>query len=145
MPLPGSRVLHPAFQAAHRPAAEQAMTVRITFARPGAGVPGAFDPATGTRAARSGARPVAVTKARVQATASADRTTVAGEQVITLRGYTVSVPVEVTGLRVDDVATVTSIGPEDDPDLLGARLRVRDVVVGSITWQRVLVCEQDLG
>lgn len=145
MPLPGTRVIHNRFQSAHRRGADATMTVQISFTRPGAGTPGAFDPATGTTGAPTGGAPVATTIARVQATAAADHPVDAAEQVVTLRGYRVSVPWDVTGLRVDDVGTVTSIGPDDDPDLLGARLRIRDVAVGSITWQRDLVCEADLG
>lgn len=145
MPLPGTHVIHPRFQSAHRRTAEAAMTVQISFARPGSGTPGAFDPATGTRGAPTGPQSLLRTAARVQATAAADHPVNAAEQVVTLRTYQVSVPWDVTGLQVDDVGTVTAIGEDDDPDLLGARLRVRDVVVGSITWQRNLICEQDLG
>ena len=117
------------------------MTCRVAVSR--SGTPGVFDPDTGSTAA--GTRTSVVEcSARVQARFTSDDTTAAGQRV-TLRGYLVSLPWDVPEIRVGDLVEVIVVGPDDDPELLGTALTVRDVIVASTQWQRDLACDVDLG
>jgi hypothetical protein len=64
----------------------------------------------------------------------------AGERVIVMRSYTVTVPMAQAGVRVGDVVTVTAC--QLDPALTGTVLRVRDIAKGSQITARRLVCEE---
>jgi hypothetical protein len=69
---------------------------------------------------------------------AAERQVEAGDRAVALRRYVVSVPVSVLGVLPGDALTVTVSG---DPDLLDARLVVRDVAQGTHVTARRLGCE----
>ena len=119
------------------------MTVRAIFTRRGEGA-GEFDEVTGDYTGPERAL-VGEADVRVQVLSAAENTVTAGEQVVTLQQYRVSATVGLTGVHVDDRCTISAIGADDDPDLLGLVLRVRSVITGSLLWQRDLVCEVDEG
>jgi hypothetical protein len=83
---------------------------------------------------------------RVQRIMFAAPVDVADREVI-IRQYQVTMPLALGGrdtavIQTNDIVTVT--GSDDDPQLIGRPLRVRDVRVGSLVWQRDLMCE-DVG
>jgi hypothetical protein len=124
-----------------RRAAERLMTDACTITR-AAGAP-VFDEATGTYTT-----PTPTTlysgKCRVKTyRQNNDRVVDFGGEPVSLWPFSVSVPVEVTGLEVDDIVTVTA--SVLDPDVVGTRLRVRDVVKGSQITARRLGCEVNAG
>jgi hypothetical protein len=136
MPRPGSRVIPAGWEARHRPVAEGTFTATITFRRPSGAA--AFDPATGT-----GTRPATVIYSgpcRIQELPR-EHTTIAAAERITWRRYRVSLTIQATGLRLDDVGTVDTA---TDPSLVGRGLRVIDVERGSLTFQRDLTCTDNL-
>lgn len=143
MPLPTTRLIPAGWQTHHRPVAEGGMTCQVTVTRAGTGE-GTYDEATGhtTPAADTA---VASCAARIQARAASDRVSRIGDQDVTFRGYLVQVPIDAGDIHVSDQLEVTTVGPDDDPQLLGTVLRVVDVMYGSLTWARDLVCEDDLG
>lgn len=143
MPLPRTTSIHPRFEAHLRPVTEGDMPCELAISRAGTG-PGTFDPATGTTTGPARVT-VAICPGRVTPTAAQSRTVAAAGQQVTLRTYLIAVPVDVTGVRVDDRVTVTAVATDADPGLLGAVLRVTDVTTGSTSLQRTLVAEQDLG
>lgn len=63
----------------------------------------------------------------------------AGEDITQVFGLRVSVPISVTGVRADDVVTVTASA---DGSLVGKRLRVREIERGSHITARRLRCEE---
>lgn len=139
MPIPGSSPIHPRFVEHHRPVATGTMTADVVITRPGAGA-GTFDPVT-----RKTTPPAATTTytgpARVQTMLRVNQPVEFGGQQVSLHRYQVSI--EWSGVvRVDDAVTVTAAS---DPALVGRRLRVIDVIVSSLEWQRDLLCEDTLG
>lgn len=68
-----------------------------------------------------------------------DRVVMAGDDPTTLLPFAVSVPPTVTDVRVDDVVVVLTSG---DPALVGRRLRIRSVAVGTHLTARRLGCEE---
>jgi hypothetical protein len=141
MPLPGTRVIHDRFSEHHRPVATGTMRARIAFTRAGTG-PGAYNEGTGktdppARVPIGGALPC-----RIQPRAAADRIARVGDQLLTLRGYLVTLPHDAPDILVDDLGTVTAA---DDALLVGRVLKVLDVVYASEQWERDLTCEDDLG
>lgn len=76
---------------------------------------------------------------RVKPRDNTDRVVVAGEQATSLWPFVVSVPMAVVGCEVDDVVTITASSA--DPDLVGLKLRVRQVAQGSSITARRLGCE----
>ena len=80
---------------------------------------------------------------RLQPAVSASAATIADRELI-IREYQVSLPLAVHGIdtapiQTNDLVTVTACS--DDPQLVGKVLRVRDVRLGSLVWQRDLLCE----
>lgn len=80
---------------------------------------------------------------RMQPALSASAATIADREVI-IREYQVNLPLTVDGratppMQTNDLVAVTAC--DDDPDLIGKVLRVRDVRLGSLVWQRDLLCE----
>lgn len=74
-----------------------------------------------------------------QRTASAGERDV-GEATVLLLRLEVHVPMTVTGLRVDDVVTITASA--HDPDLPGRRFRIRELAHKSHATARRLGCEE---
>jgi hypothetical protein len=136
MPRPGSRVIAAGWEAHHRPVAESTFTAIITFKRPD-GAP-VFDPDTGTTT-----QPTVTVYSgpcRIQEL-QREHTTIDPAQRITIRRYQVSLTIQATGLRLDDVGTVDAA---NDPSLIGRGLRVIDVQRGSLTFQRDLIVTDNL-
>ena len=57
----------------------------------------------------------------------------------TLSDYTLVIPTCSELVQVGDIATV--VRSDDDPDLVGRRLKVKNAVRGTYTWERLLSCE----
>lgn len=72
-----------------------------------------------------------------------DRVVQFGAEPVSLWPFVVSVPIDVTGLQVDDLITITA--SVLDPGLNDLRLRVRDVTLGSQVTARRLGCEVNAG
>lgn len=68
-----------------------------------------------------------------------DREVEAGAETVSLWPFTVSIPMSVTGVELDDVVTITA--SPLDPSLVGTVLRVRQVAQGSHLTARRLACE----
>lgn len=100
-----------------------------------------MDPDTGQVTPRSGTVVAADVRCRVQAVTSTARPVNAGEEVVAVRGYLVSLPASVLA-AVGDIFTLSAC---NDSALVGRRLRVADVMYGTETWQRDLFCTDDLG
>lgn len=80
---------------------------------------------------------------RVKARPTEDRVVELGETTVSLRSYVVSLPIDATGIKVDDVVVVTSSAL--DGDLVDKQMRVLDVQAGSHVTARRLICEEVLG
>lgn len=140
MPLPGTRVIPRGWSAHHRPTANGAMTgeCTITEAPAGRAVP-VFDEALGYSPAPE-QHPLYAGPCRVQRGLANESQVVVADREVTLRTYQVSIPIDGT----DPIATnalVTMTVCEDDPQLVGAALRVRDVRAGTLAWERDLICD----
>lgn len=77
---------------------------------------------------------------RVQLSAAMANTPEAGERVLAVQRSTVSVPMLVTGVQVDDVVTVTASA--HDPDLVGNTYRVRSLFAKTHATARRLEVEE---
>lgn len=66
----------------------------------------------------------------------------AGDRSVVLSRQELHLPIRATGIRVDDVATVTAVGPITDPDNLGRKLRVRGEMTKSMPTARRLAVEE---
>lgn len=120
-----------------RAEAEAAMPDTCTITRSG-GEP-VFDPNTGTY---TPAAPSTVYTGRCRVQAKADEVVAAGDQPVTLRRFTASLPVATSGIEVDDVLTVTDSA---DADLVGLSLRVVDAKSGTWLVARRLTLEHNAG
>jgi hypothetical protein len=120
-----------------RVAAEALMVDTCTVSAPDTA--GAFNEATGQYEPTAGAQKYAG-KCRVRPPNVQDRTVEAGDRVVSLRSYVVSLPLTATVFAVDDVVRITA--SVLDPALVGARLRVTDVAKGTHLTARRLVCEE---
>lgn len=140
--LPNTRVFHSDWSSHHHGVAEGQMTAQGTITRAG---PPVFDELFG-RDVQAGPQTVydgALRVQRMQPALSASALAVADRELI-IREYQVSIPLAVNGRVTAPVATndlVTITGCDDDPHLVGRVLRVRDVRLGSLLWQRDLLCE----
>lgn len=117
------------------------MTAVATITRHGVG-DGTYNPVTGQTTPPTRLTIAAAVKVRVQATTAADAAMVA-DQTVTRRPYLVAVPAAVAAVLVDDIVTLDEC--DNDPQLVGRPLRVRDVHYGTEIWQRDLICEDDQG
>lgn len=118
-------------------AAEQLMVDSCTITR--AGARGSFDSTTGTYSAAA-ADTRYTGKCRVKPSAlSANQAVQAGERAVSLWPFTVSVPIAVDNVELDDIVTVTASA---DPSLVGHRLRVRSIARGTYLTARRLDCEE---
>ena len=141
--LNGTRVIHPSWEAHHRPVAVSSMNAWADIVLPGepGGYPDFIDePGT----VLSGRVPV-----RVQSLKRAGRADAQGELVDT-GDVLVTLPVD----RWPDDTQVTDQGPHvvvtayqdgyaGDPDLIGRRLRIQRMDHSSYLWERDLYCVLD--
>lgn len=100
-----------------------------------------FDPNTGTYTPGTAGAQVYSGACAVAPTQGSDRVVEVGGDVVTLRTFTVRVPWDTTGVKVDHVVTVTTT----DPHMTGRPLRVLDVQGRTTPIERVLVVEDSLG
>ena len=141
--LPNTHVIPPGWELHHRPVAESSMTGRCRVVLPGkAGEYPDFVSSPETVLAR--------TVCRVQQQNRPDRAEASGQSVDT-RDYLVTLPAEAwpTGTRVSDSGPVVIVegyldGHAGDPDLIGRRLNVEQVLHGTLRWERDLYCTLDL-
>lgn len=142
MPLPNTRVIGDGWSRHHRPTATGAMTATGTIVRPPSAATAVFDEVAG-RSVLPAAATLYDGIMRVQRLAQAvsDSTTTTADREQTIREYQVSVDIDAatTPLQVNDIVTVTACA--DDPHLVGQPLRVRDVRLGTLAWERDLLCE----
>lgn len=148
MPLPGTRVIHPAWSRHHQPVASGGMNAACVITDPARSTPGGpIDPVTGTYPPPT---PFYVVPApegadgwpcRVQAVQGEQGTQQAG-QVSTDRRYLVQLHdpdlATLPDVEVGHVVTVTAA--TNDPHLVGLHLTVEDVQHGSERFTRDVVC-----
>lgn len=142
--LTNHAVIPPGWEAHHRPIPVSAMT-GVCVIR-GADVPGEypdFDTTVGPVLADG-------VPCRVQELKREGRTPTVGAYADT-RQYQVTIPLEdwPTGVEVTDhgpLVTVTGYqaGHAGDPDLIGRRLLIINMQRGTLSWERVLTCVDDL-
>lgn len=139
-PLPGYRVIHPQFEAHHRPVAENVQTATATITRHTA-AGATFDPDNGQTT-----YPTATTvysgRCRVQRPMQGEMAREIGDRQVIIRPHVVSLPADAPEVRIGDKVTVSpwSDSTQGDPHLPGEPLWVHDVRYGSLIWQRDLVC-----
>lgn len=136
--LPNHQALHPRWEAAHRPVAEEFLTADVTIRRHSSA--GTFDPDTGQT---TYPEPTTVYQgvARVQRMSQMEITRTIGDRQVVIRGATVSLPVSAAEVRIADEVKVTGYRDPNsgDPHLTGRPLWVHDVRPGSLLFQRDLV------
>lgn len=135
MPLPNSPLIHPKFEAHHRPAVEGSMTVLVRLSRPVEG--GTRDKAAGVTTFAAD-QPIWEGHASLRANLG-DGPQVQADRVVALGAYLLRVPAGTPVLRVRDVVDV--LGDVSDNSLVGARLRVVDVPRSGLSWQRIAGCD----
>jgi hypothetical protein len=141
--LPNTRVIPLGWDAHHRPVSADAMPDACTVTRP------TSDPAWDDAAGRSIYPPSAEIypvdgDGRCRITLGGTGTmpsgaVVAGDRAVTQSDYTVVLPTCTALIQVGDIVTVTCC--PDDPDLVGQKLRVKNAIRGTYTWERILACE----
>jgi hypothetical protein len=134
MPLPGSRIIPNGWSEHHRPTATATLNGSCVIDRPGA--PASLDPATLQYGAAASTR-IWAGPCRVQALARAQAKAGFAELDLTTKHYQVVVEWQAV-VQVQDVVTVTDA---DDPTLVGRKMRVLDVSVGTEQWERDLIAE----
>ena len=116
-------------------AAERLMVDTCTITRNGDPV---FDSTTGTYAQPTS--PVYTGKCRVKPSVLSGNTTVqAGEKRVALWPFSVSVPMSVADVQLDDIVTVTGSA---DASLVGVTLRIRSIARGTFITARRLDAEE---
>lgn len=107
------------------------------------GALGALNPATLQHASVAGDL-IYAGKCRVKpAAGNQDRVVDAGEHLVSLWPFTVSLPMSAVGVDVDHIVTVTTSAL--DAALAGKTLRVRQVALGTHLTARRLGCEINVG
>lgn len=142
MPLPNTRVIGDTWSRHHRPTATGAMTATGTIVRPPSGATAVFDEAAGRSVLPDPATLYAgIMRVQRLAQAVSDSTTTTADRELTTRQYQVSIDIDAatTVLQINDIVTVTVCA--DDPDVVGRPLRIRDVRLGTLAWERDLLCE----
>lgn len=139
MPRPGTPVIPAGWEAHHQSTAEATMTAACIITRLATGaVPAAvFNPATG---ATTYPAPVTVYTGvcRLQRADMMATPQPIGERPVTVRRYTLSIPLGGAAVQVNDIAEITDA---TEAGVVGTRLRVTDVRAGSLLWQQDLGCE----
>jgi hypothetical protein len=137
MPRPGTKVIPVNWSGHHRPVAEGGMTAAVELRRPSSGK--TFD--------ESGGKSVYTTPAvlwsgvaRVQRISRRGGDKLVGDRFAIVQMYQVSLPADVPEAQIDDQIYVAAAA--DDPKLIGKLMRVREVRLGSLIWERDLICEE---
>jgi len=136
MPLPGTRVIHPRFQEHHQPTVRGQMTAACRVTRPSP-TPTGWDDEAG-RSIYPEPMLIYEGMCRAQRQVDGEQVTVA-DRTTTVTRVVVTVPFDAATFAVNDVVEMTKC--HDDVDLVGLRLKVRDIRHASIAWQRDLVCD----
>lgn len=126
----------------HRPVLDGTRGATVALRRPG-GTQGEFNKTTGKWDITPHAA-YFIGPARVQVLPGAEQERVAGEQEITTLGYAIELDHAVTGMQLDDVVTVTAVGDNGDPWLVGRAMTVTSIESGSLHWSRRLICVDDI-
>ena len=79
---------------------------------------------------------------RVQRPGTQPNDTVAGEIEFGVSTVLVQLPLSAAGIKRDHRVTVTAVGPQSDPDLLGLVATVKANLTKSHPTKRTLVCEE---
>lgn len=146
MPLDNTRVIPDGWAAHHRPVVAQALTVDVTIREPGSTPSGPRDPETGVRPSAPHS-PHFTGKARIQVTPIAGSAeVVTADQEVTQVAYLVVVDRDESAeTAVEHIVKITAVDDNADPTLVGRELTVAVVRRGSLTWERDLICIDDLG
>lgn len=134
---PGSTVIPPGWSEHHRPVAEATMTAVVLIDGPPT-EERVFDKATGTWSTPPRTVLFDDVPCRIQQQRQPNESTV-GDQQVSTHDYLVPVPLYVEGL-VTDGSHHLLVKTCEDPDLIGRRLTVTDVMRGSLAWERDLIC-----
>jgi hypothetical protein len=129
----------------HQPVVVGTFTVTVGWRRPG-GTEGSFDPNTHSKTTTPNAA-YATGSARVQVLpALQQEKVVAEDDQVTTVGYRVSVPVDSTDYKVNDLGTITAVeSGNGDPSLVGKVLTVVAIERGSLMFERDLIVIERLG
>lgn len=144
MPLPGGRLIHQRWAEHSRPTAASAMTATCTITRASTSAP-TRDPNTGTVTPAAASTVATGLPCRVQPITRLALTADVASQIVSLRGYYVGLPDDTPPVAINDVLTLTGVDGNGDPQLVGVRLRIKDVLYASLLWTRDVWCEDDLG
>ena len=136
-------IIPPGWELRHRPALVSSMTGRCRVIRPGA--PGGYPDFTPTEDTV-----LVETVCRVQQQNRSGREDAQG-QLVDTRDYLVTLPADAwpAGTVVDDTGPIVVVtgyeaGHAGDADLVGRRLRVEQVLHGTLRFERDLYCTIDL-
>lgn len=129
----GRHVIHPRWSEHHRPTATGTMTATCVISyRTGSGTTasdGTWTPGA-TETLYTG-------PCRVLAVTTHERVLVVGETQDTRRRYQVSIRHDAPETPVGALVAITE---SVDPQLVGKKLRVSDITLGSEVWERDLIC-----
>lgn len=138
---PGTPLIVPGWEDYHRPIPELAMTATCVIARPGAG-PAGYDPVSGRAIMPPTSlvygTPDAPQPCRVQPQSFRPLEKSVGERPRTVHRYLLVVPLACPRVLVGDAVQIYTA---TDPLLVGTQARVLDFPVGSLVWERDLICE----
>lgn len=144
-PLPGWNVIPPKWEEAHRPTAESSMTGVCDILLPNGPQPYEPDPFWQPWATTDTGVPC-----RVQDSASSRQGgIIVADQSTTTRQYLVTLPLDrARQIRAGEgghIIRVTGYRPgyAGDPALIGRELRVAQVMLGTLQWERDLVCVEN--
>lgn len=143
MPLKNSHVIHPRWEQHHRPVSADALPAecvinRYTSERAWNDVAGRSEYGPGMKVYPETGLGVCRLTRGGTGSMPAGTVVVAG-RATTLSDYTLVIPTCSDLVQVNDIATVLRC--DGDPDLVGKRLRIKNVLRGSYTWERLLSCE----
>lgn len=138
---PGTPLIVPGWEDYHRQVPELAMTATCVISRPGTG-PAAYDPVSGVATLPPDSlvygTPDEPKPCRAQAQSFRPLEKSVGERSRTVHRYLLAVPLDCPLVLVgDQVRIVTAT----DALLVGTAARVLDFPVGSLVWERDLICE----
>ena len=142
--LNNTKIIPAGWEAHHRPVPVGAMT-GICVVRE-ADLPGEYPDFTATPG-----RPLSKqVPCRVQQLQREGRANTVGGMTDT-RGYQITIPLDTwpVGVEVTDTGPIVTVtgyqaGHDGDPDLIGRALRVTNMQRGTLAWERVLYCTDDL-
>lgn len=131
---------HPRWSPDMRPVAVGFLPDLCTITRPGVGA-GTLDRATGITSGPAVTTVATGRPCQVALVGQEPAIPLTGEQRVTLRQYDVKVDLGTAGVQAEDTLTVTAVGTQADPELVGVALRVLSVNHTSIAWTKILRCQ----